>query len=442
MGTIKTATPAAIATAAITAAIALAACSTSTTGAGQSTTAASKPAPTGSSELTTGCEVNPTSAPMPAAQSYEPVPEVGRISVALTGITSGTIKPGAAPTEVDVTLCNDSAVSYPKVGVVLVLEHCSCTSSPTAMPTGTVERFEPATGAWIPVDYPVMGSGMDYVLTWNNEQALPMGKAVTLRYRIALDASMTDGKGGVDATAVVPDLLVQIGKADLPFTVSTGPTTPSNGPTPTPRQTTLPFTGLYNSFAVAVDNGGNVYLADTNNNRVLKLAAGSNAQTVLPFTGLHYPAGVAVDTAGNVYVADSKNRVLKLAAGSNTQTVLPFTGLGWPGGVAVDTAGSVYVDDGANNRVVKLAPGSNDQTVLPVNGLDRAIGMAVDTAGDVYVIDRKNKQVLKVAPGSNTQTVLPFTGLNGPHDVAVDTAGNVFVLDNSGFGQVVKLAAN
>jgi streptogramin lyase len=420
---------------------------------------------------------------MPAAQSYKPVPEVGRISVALTGITSGTIKPGAAPTEVDVTLCNDSAVSYPKVGVVLVLEHCSCTSSPTAMPTGTVERFEPATGAWIPVDYPVMGSGMDYVLTWNNEQALPMGKAVTLRYRIALDASMTDGKGGVDATAVVPDLLVQIGKADLPFTVSTGPTTPSNGPTPTPRQTTLPFTGLYNSFAVAVDNGGNVYLADTNNNRVLKLAAGSNAQTVLPFTGLHYPAGVAVDTAGNVYVADSKNRVLKLAAGSNTQTVLPFTGLdnpqrvavdtagnvyvadsknrvlklaagsntqtvlpftglGWPGGVAVDTAGSVYVDDGANNRVVKLAPGSNDQTVLPVNGLDGAIGMAVDTAGDVYVIDRKNKQVLKVAPGSNTQTVLPFTGLNGPHDVAVDTAGNVFVLDNSGFGQVVKLAAS
>jgi DNA-binding beta-propeller fold protein YncE len=49
---------------------------------------------------------------------------------------------------------------------------------------------------------------------------------------------------------------------------------------------------------------------------VLKLAAGSNTQTVLPFTGLKYPDGVAVDTAGDVYVADfDNNRVLKLAAG-------------------------------------------------------------------------------------------------------------------------------
>jgi DNA-binding beta-propeller fold protein YncE len=50
--------------------------------------------------------------------------------------------------------------------------------------------------------------------------------------------------------------------------------------------------------------------------------------------------------------------------------------------------------------------------------------------------------VVKLAAGSNTQTVLPISGLNGPLDVAVDTAGNVYVLDDSGFGQVVKLAAS
>ena len=59
-----------------------------------------------------------------------------------------------------------------------------------------------------------------------------------------------------------------------------------------------------------------VYVADSGNRRVLKLAAGSTTQTVLPFTGLNQPQGVAVDSAGNVYVADTQtNRVLKLPAG-------------------------------------------------------------------------------------------------------------------------------
>jgi hypothetical protein len=54
---------------------------------------------------------------------------------------------------------------------------------------------------------------MDYLGGFTDVQELPKGKAVTLRYRIALDAWMTEGKGGVEATAVMPDPLVQIGKA-------------------------------------------------------------------------------------------------------------------------------------------------------------------------------------------------------------------------------------
>jgi DNA-binding beta-propeller fold protein YncE len=90
----------------------------------------------------------------------------------------------------------------------------------------------------------------------------------------------------------------------------------------------------------------------------LSPAIGSNTQVELPFTDLNHPGGMAVDTAGNVYVTDTdKNRVLKLPTGSNTQVELPLTSLNFPWGVAVDTGGNVYVTDSRNNRVVKLPAG-------------------------------------------------------------------------------------
>jgi hypothetical protein len=293
--------PAQIAAATVVATIAVAACS-SAPAVGQ-----------GSS-----CEVNPATAPVPTAEPYEPVPEVGRIAVALSGITSGAVKPGAAPTEVDVTLCNNSAVAYPEVGVVLALERCTCATTPIGIPRGTVERFDSATNGWIQLEHPAMGTGMDYLVTYTNEQELPKGKAVTLRYRITLGSSMTDGAGGVQAVAVTPDPLVQIGRADLPFTVSKGSATPPTVPTPASRQTVLPLTGLTYPFDLAVNSGGHVYVTDTRNNRVVKLPTGSNDQTVLPFT--NGVVDVAVDSADSVYVVDAEhNRVLKLAAGSNTR---------------------------------------------------------------------------------------------------------------------------
>ncbi|MDB5322641.1 MAG: hypothetical protein JWN40_4272, partial [Phycisphaerales bacterium] len=296
------------------------------------------------------------------------------------------------------------------------------------LPQGTAERFDPATGSWIKLNHPVMGTGMDYLGGFTNVQDLPKGKAVTLRYRIALDASMTDGKGGVEATVVIPDPLVQIGKANLPLTVVKDSTTPAEW-----RQTVLPFTGLTYPSSVAVDSSGNIYVADNHSNRVVKLAAGSNDQTVLPFTGLRSPGGLAVDAAGDVFVVDSENkRVVKLAAGSNDQTVLPLTGLDNPRNVAVDSVGNVYVTEYAKGdaKVVKLAAGSTDQSVLPLTGIKSANDVAVDGTGSVYVTDGSNRQVVKFAAASSTPTVVPSTGLFSPSSVAVDAAGNVYVVDS------------
>ena len=427
-----------------------------------------------------GCEMNPSSAPMPPVEKWEAAPAGARISIALKGIDSGVVKPGDPPTEVDVTLCNNSPVDYPNVGVVLVLTQCSCATYPSGLPVGTGERFDAAINTWVTLPHPVITTGADYLGDYTDVQPLPKGKAVTLRYRVALDASMLDGTGAVQATAVVPDPLVRIGRAELPFTVSNETPAPPIGP----RPEVLPFSGLTYPSGVAVNSAGDVYLADSGNDRILKLANGSNTQTVLPITGMHRPEAVAVDAAGNVYAtgagkqvvklaagsneqtvlpftgltivegvaadnagnvyvsdyADGDTRVLKLAAGSNTQTVLPFSGMAAANPVAVDSAGAVYVNDGPNNRVLKLAVGATDQTVLPLPGVRYPQSLAVTAAGDIYVIDHQNGQVVKFAAGSATPTVLASAPIYSPGAVAVDGASNVYVVSGSGFGQVVKLA--
>jgi hypothetical protein len=199
-----------------------------------------------------------------------------------------------------------------------------------------------------------------------------------------------------------------------------------------PVQTTLPFTGLKDPSEVAVDAAGDVYVADSGNNRVVELPAGSSTQQVLPFSGLDDPTGVAVDAAGDVYVAElGDNEVVELPAGSSTQQVLPITGLDGAAGVAVDAAGNVYVTSAFSDQVVELPAGSSTQGVLPFSGLNEPLGVAVDAAGDVYVGSYGNPfpgNVQELPAGASAAQVLPVA-TTAPSGVAVDSAGDLFVSD-------------
>jgi serine/threonine-protein kinase len=94
---------------------------------------------------------------------------------------------------------------------------------------------------------------------------------------------------------------------------------------------------------VTLDAASNVYLADTGNNRILKLAADAASPITLPLGELREPVRVAVDADGELYVSDSgNNRILKLAAHAASPVVMPLDELSDPGGVAVDAAGAVY----------------------------------------------------------------------------------------------------
>jgi len=207
---------------------------------------------------------------------------------------------------------------------------------------------------------------------------------------------------------------------------------------------------LKTPYGMAVDSFGNVYIADNNNNRVLKVpptdpTCATSCTTI--GTGLSLPISVAVDGAGNVYIADAYNgRVLleTLSGGSYTQSVVAnrsSNGLSYPYGVAVDGSGNVYIADYGNSQVFleTLSGGSYTQSVLlnsSLNGLNGPTGVAVDAGGNLYIADIGNSRVLKetYAGGGYTQSVVANSSSNGlyhPQGVAVDGSGNVYIADTS-----------
>jgi hypothetical protein len=145
--------------------------------------------------------------------------------------------------------------------------------------------------------------------------------------------------------------------------------TPGTNAAPAGSAVVLPFTGLDRPVDVTVGIGGTsndaVFVTDSGNNRVVRLAATSFTQTVPAFTGLNSPQGVAANGDDDVYVTDGNdNRLLwrripqsppspPWQAKSSAEWVGPFSGLQAPRG-AVVYPGSYYVVDSGNNRVLKL----------------------------------------------------------------------------------------
>src|SRR5271157_1681312 len=201
-------------------------------------------------------------------------------------------------------------------------------------------------------------------------------------------------------------------------------------------QTTV-GSGLSGPWGVAVDGAGDVFIADSNNNRVVEVPAGGGAQTTVG-SGLSSPYGVAVDGAGDVFIADNGNsRVVEVPAGGGAQTTVG-SGLSSPYGVAVDGAGDVFIADIGLNQVVEVPAGGGAQTPVG-SGLSSPYGVAVDGAGDVFIANAGASQVVEIPAGGGAQTTVG-SGLSSPYGVAVDGAGDVFIAD-IGLNQVLEVPA-
>ncbi len=223
----------------------------------------------------------------------------------------------------------------------------------------------------------------------------------------------------------------------------------------------------------AVDNMGNVYVADTMNRTIRKISSSGMVTTLAGGEdgaggALEiYFTGVAVDSAGNVY--DSNNNTIRRITPAGLVTVLAGTagvpgnadGIGAaaqfndPGGVAVDDAGNVYIADSGNNTIRRITPGGEVTTIAGTAGVSGSAdgvgaaaqfgyltGLALDSAGNIYVADDGNRTIRKITPSGMVTTLAGTPGVDGSADgvgaaaqfnfpvgVAVDNAGNVYVTD-------------
>ncbi|TWP35981.1 hypothetical protein FGL98_12165 [Leekyejoonella antrihumi] len=196
-------------------------------------------------------------------------------------------------------------------------------------------------------------------------------------------------------------------------------------------------TDLSHPYGVAVDAKGDVFIADTDNSRAVEVPAGGGPGTTID-TDLSYPTGVAVDAEGDVFIADSDdNRVVEVpAAGGPPTTIGPV--LYGTYRVAADAKGDVFIADPENNRVVEVPANGGPQTPIGT-GLNDPEGVAIDASGDVFIADSGNGQVVEVPVGGGPQTTID-ADLSYPTGVAVDAKGDVFIAD-SGNGQVVEVPA-
>jgi uncharacterized protein (TIGR03437 family) len=244
---------------------------------------------------------------------------------------------------------------------------------------------------------------------------------------------------------------------------------------------------LHDPGGVAVDSAGNVYIADTQNNRIREVSNGIIAtvagaglcSTFMRFgqTGngdngpatsaqLCGPEGVATDSAGNFYIADGWNLIREVSGGIITAvagggTSLGDNGpatsalLGSPSGIAFDSSGNLYIADGSNERIRKVSGGiittvagngtgfGGDNGLATSAQLDLPSGVAVDSTGSLYIGDARNGRVRKVSNGVIATVAgngTPgFSGDDGPataaqlngftYGLAVDSAGNLYIAD-------------
>ena len=242
--------------------------------------------------------------------------------------------------------------------------------------------------------------------------------------------------------------------------------------------------GITASFAfpsgVCADAAGNIYVADSFNNKIRKITstgvvstfAGSGLQGGINGAGIaasfYAPIGVCIDAVGNIYVADNANYkirkitpdgVVSTFAGSgivgSTDGTATMASFNSPSGICIDPSGNIYVTDNEwfAGRIRKISPtgvvstfaGSGESGSTNDVGIAASFGaiydICADVAGNIYVADGSNQQIRKITPAGlvstfagasqqqsgSTDGVGVLATFNTPSGICIDAAGNLYV---------------
>jgi plastocyanin len=198
---------------------------------------------------------------------------------------------------------------------------------------------------------------------------------------------------------------------------------------------------------ITVDDSGNIYVTVDDN--IKKYSSTGTLLATYGGTGtgdgqFNFPIGITLDADGNIYVVDSdNNRVQKLDSNGNYVSKWGSLGSGnlqfsSPDDIALDADGNVYVSDTGNHRIMKfdntgayVAQSSGDSTQF-----NSTVGIGIYN-DSLYVTDYYNNRVLRYDGGDLSTVTAVYSGFNLPVDVAM-TAYNVYVI-NSGNNTVSKI---
>jgi sugar lactone lactonase YvrE len=246
---------------------------------------------------------------------------------------------------------------------------------------------------------------------------------------------------------------------------------------------------------LALDSAGDLYIADSHNHRVREVAAATGVIATIAGTGvagfsgdgglataarLDLPTALALDALGNLYVADTNNhRVRRIAAATGAITTVAGNGveafagdnapataasIDSPNGLALDAAGNLYIADTHNGRVrmVSAATGlistvagagvvagnvqsfGGDGGAATAASLALPRGLTMDAAGNLYFADSANHRIRRISPTGVITTVAGqgtenFAGdgapavaanLDSPRSVAISPAGLLTLADS------------
>jgi sugar lactone lactonase YvrE len=204
---------------------------------------------------------------------------------------------------------------------------------------------------------------------------------------------------------------------------------------------------LHSPFGLCRDAAGNLYFADAGNHCIRKITRDSvitlagtgtagNRDTLAAFAQFNSPAGVAVDDSGNVFVADFQNMSIRKIGADGWVTTVAGTGaqgyddgpastatFRYPRGIAVDGSGNLFVGDSWNHRIRKISGGvvttfAGSGTVFGVGSIGAWIdgppdsaqfytpcGLSLDDSGNLYVADAYNHRIRKIAPDGTVSTL-------------------------------------